>query len=99
MLEIFNGQLEKAANRYDASLVCECILAGCSYLLLAYPPSVCTKAGGVFVSQYPIAKFETQAQESCVPSLKVISRNIWKHSATILSLVRRGALFFEGCLR
>ena len=28
MLEIFNGQLEKAANRYDASLVCECILAG-----------------------------------------------------------------------
>ena len=32
MLEIFNGQLEKAANRYDASLVCECILAGCSYL-------------------------------------------------------------------
>ena len=24
--------LEKAANRYDASLVCECILAGRSYL-------------------------------------------------------------------
>ena len=28
MLEMFNCQLEKAANRYDASLVCECILAG-----------------------------------------------------------------------
>ena len=56
------------------------------------------RGGGV--SQHLIAKFETQAQESCVPSLKVISRNIWKHSLTILSLLSGGVLcFLRDCLR
>ena len=70
------------------------------FIAMVEPPSVCTKAGGGGVSQHLIAKFETQAQESCVPSLKVISRNIWKHSLTILSLLSGGVLcFLRDCLR
>ena len=57
MLDKFSRKVEKAANRYDASLVCERILAVCSSNL-SVSSSVCMKVVGNFVSKYLIAKFE-----------------------------------------
>ena len=65
------------------------------WLFNSYLIPVSLNGWRVFVSRHLFAKFELQAQESCVPSLKVISRNTWKHPVTIHSLVRRGALFFK----
>ena len=57
-------------------------------------PSVCTKAGGVFVSSVHVVKFEIQ--------VRVIRTSPWrpsvKHPATDPN-DERGALYSGGCLR